>query len=34
MHMKFSMPGQENATLKYRCLLNRGDHKGRFDCTI
>jgi len=24
--------GQENATFKYRWLLNRGDHMGRFYC--
>ena len=29
--MKFSMTGQENVTFKYRWLLNRGDHMGRFD---
>jgi len=31
--MKFSMTGQENVTLKYRWLLNRGDHMGRFGCS-
>jgi hypothetical protein len=29
IHMKFSMTGQENVTLKYRWLLNRGDHTDR-----
>jgi len=32
--MKVSMTGQENVTLKYRWLLNRGDCKGRFDCVF
>ena len=27
------MTGQEKVTFKYRRLLNRGDHMGRFDCT-
>jgi len=32
--MKFSMAGQEMVTFKFRWLLNRGDHMGRFDCTL
>jgi len=32
--MKFSITGQEMVTFKYRWLLNRGDHMGRFDCSM
>jgi len=32
--MKFSMTGEEKVTfIKYKWLLNRGDHMDRFDCT-
>jgi len=30
--MKFSMTSQEKFTFKYRWLLNRGDHMGRYEC--
>jgi hypothetical protein len=30
--MKFAMTGQEKVPSKYRRLLNRGDHMGRFNC--
>ena len=30
--MKFSMTSQEKLTFKYRWLLNRGDHMGRYQC--
>ena len=29
--MTFSTTGQEEVTFKYRWLLNRSDHMGRFD---
>jgi len=32
--MKFYMTEQEKTTFKYRWLLNRGDHVGRFDCIL
>lgn len=33
IYMKFSMTKKEKMTFKYRGLLNRGNHIGRFDCT-
>ena len=32
--MNFSMTGQEKVIFEYRRLLHRGDHIGRFDCTL
>jgi hypothetical protein len=32
--MKFSWTGLDKGDLTYRWLLNRGDHMGKFDCTL